>query len=44
MVAQRDALRKQKQWTAADAIRDCLQDVGIVISDTAEGGKWEVDS
>jgi len=43
LVIQRDALRKQRQWAAADAIRDCLQNAGIVISDTADGGKWEFE-
>lgn len=43
LVSQREVLRQQKQWTAADAIRDSLQDVGIVISDTADGGRWEFE-
>jgi len=41
LVALRDDLRQQKQWTAADAIRDSLQDVGIVINDAADGTRWE---
>lgn len=41
LVELRDDLRQQKQWKAADAIRDALQDAGIVINDAADGSRWE---
>jgi cysteinyl-tRNA synthetase len=37
LVAQRDAARSRKDWAAADAIRDKLGAMGLVVEDTARG-------
>jgi cysteinyl-tRNA synthetase len=41
-LAERQAARERKDWAAADAIRDRLQDAGVVIEDTPEGSRWEL--
>jgi cysteinyl-tRNA synthetase len=33
--------RKNKDWAAADFIRDELKKLGIVIEDTPEGPRWK---
>jgi cyanophycinase-like exopeptidase len=38
----RERFRQRKQWQDADAIRDCLQRVSIVIEDTEEGPRWHL--
>ncbi len=38
----RDAFRKNKEWEAADAIRDCLQQADVVIEDTKEATRWRL--
>ena len=38
----RNSLRTQKQWSMADAIRDCLQEAGIIIDDTPQGARWRL--
>jgi cyanophycinase-like exopeptidase len=40
----REQFRKQKQFDAADAIRDCLQRASIIIEDTEEGSRWRLKS
>jgi len=37
----REEARKRKDFKTADAIRDRLKEIGIVIEDTAEGAKWK---
>ncbi len=37
----RQQARKNKDWATADAIRDKLKELGIVIEDTAEGARWK---
>jgi cysteinyl-tRNA synthetase len=39
---QRQAARARKDYATADAIRDQLQEAGIVIEDTAAGPRWEL--
>jgi cysteinyl-tRNA synthetase len=39
---QRQAARKRKDYAAADAIRDGLQDAGILVEDTPRGTRWEL--
>src|SRR5262245_13327401 len=39
---QRQAARTRKDYAMADAIRDQLQEAGIVVEDTAAGPRWEL--
>jgi cysteinyl-tRNA synthetase len=39
---QRDAARARRDYATADAIRDGLEDVGVVVEDTPEGPRWEL--
>lgn len=39
----RDDLREQKQYQTADAIRDSLNKVGIVVEDSDQGSAWYLD-
>jgi cysteinyl-tRNA synthetase len=39
---QRQAARQRKDYDAADAIRDGLQDAGVQVEDTARGPRWEL--
>ncbi len=40
LIEQRTAARKQKDFATADAIRDQLKEMGIVLEDTPQGVKW----
>src|SRR5690606_8300683 len=40
LVARREALRKERKFAEADAIRDELASAGIVIEDVAGGSRW----
>ena len=42
MIAKRNAARKEKDFAAADAIRDELLSKGIEIKDTREGTVWKL--
>jgi hypothetical protein len=42
LLALRERFRQRKQWQDADAIRDSLQRVSIVIYDTEEGPRWHL--
>jgi cyanophycinase-like exopeptidase len=42
LLALRNRFRQEKQWAAADAIRDSLQQTGIVIEDTEQGSRWNM--
>lgn len=37
---QRQSARARKDWAAADAIRDQLNQSGLVIEDSANGPRW----
>jgi peptidase E len=39
----RNRFRRDKQWSAADAIRDSLQQAGIIVEDTPQGVRWRID-
>ncbi|HEY2314394.1 MAG TPA: cysteine--tRNA ligase [Streptosporangiaceae bacterium] len=41
---QRQAARARKDFAAADAIRDQLQEAGVVVEDTSRGPRWELRS
>ncbi|HMB72245.1 MAG TPA: cysteine--tRNA ligase, partial [Gammaproteobacteria bacterium] len=40
MLAERERLRAEKDFAAADGIRDELMRQGVVIEDGAEGTRW----
>lgn len=40
LIKKRDEARKAKNWTEADAIRDKLKEMNIVLKDTPDGVKW----
>jgi cysteinyl-tRNA synthetase len=39
---QRDGARARKDYAAADAIRDGLESIGVIVEDTPEGARWEL--
>jgi cysteinyl-tRNA synthetase len=39
---QRDAARARRDYAAADAIRDGLEEIGVIVEDTPEGPRWEL--
>ena len=39
----RNQFRQEKKWQDADAIRTCLAAVNIVIEDTADGSRWQLN-
>ncbi|MFH1751322.1 MAG: cysteine--tRNA ligase, partial [archaeon] len=41
LITEREELRKQKQWSKADKIREELKAKGIQLTDTKEGVKWK---
>ena len=41
LIEKRQAARKAKNFAEADAIRDQLLGMGIVLEDTREGVKWK---
>ena len=43
LIAKREEYRRQKDWAAADAIRDKLKEQGIILEDTPQGVRWKVD-
>ena len=43
LIAKRAEARKAKDWAAADAIRDELAAMGVVMKDTANGVEWVRD-
>ncbi|MDR0271357.1 cysteine--tRNA ligase [Paenibacillus sp.] len=40
LIAERIQARKDKNWSRADEIRDCLAAQGIMLEDTAQGMRW----
>ena len=43
LISKREEARKAKDWTTADAIRQQLKDMGIIIEDTSQGVKWRIE-
>ncbi|QKJ18819.1 cysteine--tRNA ligase [Microbacterium hominis] len=43
MIAQRAAARAEKDWAAADRIRDAIAAAGIALEDSADGTHWSLD-
>ncbi|MDQ0642380.1 cysteine--tRNA ligase [Microbacterium murale] len=43
MIAQRAQARTDKDWAAADRIRDAIAAAGIALEDTADGTHWSID-
>jgi cysteinyl-tRNA synthetase len=39
---QRDAARARRDYATADAIRDGLEEIGILVEDTTQGPRWEL--
>ena len=42
LLVRRAEARQAKDWSAADSIRDELNEMGVVVTDTAEGPKWDL--
>lgn len=42
LLLQRAEAREAKDWQRADAIRDQLNDLGVVVTDTASGPQWDL--
>ncbi len=40
LIQKREVARKAKDWKTADAIRDQLKDMGILLKDTPQGATW----
>jgi len=43
LLDQRTQARARKDWTAADAIRDQLADLGLKVTDTPDGPRWSIE-
>jgi len=41
LIAEREAARRSRDWARADALRDRLADLGIVLEDTPAGPRWK---
>jgi len=41
LIEEREEARKQRDWTAADAVRDRLKEMGIELKDTPDGTVWK---
>ena len=39
---QRDAARARRDYATSDAIRDGLEEIGVVVEDTPQGPRWEL--
>lgn len=44
LIEKRTAARKNKDWATADAIRDKLKEMNVVLEDTPQGVKWSIVS
>ena len=42
VLAEREEARRSRDWARADALRDRLQEAGIVIEDSPEGARWQL--
>lgn len=43
VLALRARFREQRQWEAADDLRDCLHKAGVAVMDTKEGYGWDIE-
>ena len=43
LIAQRAQARADKDWPAADRIRDAIGAAGITLEDTPDGTHWSID-
>jgi len=43
MLEQRNQARERKDWTAADALRDRLANLGLKVTDTPTGPRWSIE-
>jgi cysteinyl-tRNA synthetase len=43
LIARREEARKAKDWKTADALRQQLKAMGIMIEDTAQGVRWRLE-
>ncbi len=43
LIRRREEARKNKDWEAADQIRDQLKTMGIIIEDTTQGIRWRIE-
>ena len=43
LLVRRAEARQAKDWSAADSIRDELNEMGVVVTDTAEGPTWDIE-
>ena len=43
LIAQRTKARADKDWATADAIRDKLKEMKVVVKDTKDGIEWHVE-
>ena len=44
LIEKREKARKEKNWATADAIRDELKNMNVVLEDTPQGVKWTIVS
>ena len=44
MIAQRTEARANRDWATADAIRDKLKEMHVVVLDTKDGVSWKIES
>ena len=42
LVQARDLARTQKDWQQADELRQQLDDLGVILEDTANGTQWRM--
>jgi cysteinyl-tRNA synthetase len=42
ILQQRDAARARKDYATSDAIRDGLEEIGVIVEDTPKGPRWEL--
>lgn len=42
LLDQRESARERKDWAAADAIRDSVAALGLIITDTPDGPRWSI--
>ena len=43
LIEQRTKARAEKDWATADAIRDKLKEMKVVVEDTKDGIKWHFE-